>query len=93
MSNQRVASLTWQSGEGPPGTAESTHARNGTTSTVIATTEPDAVGPETHLTLYRGGSWWTAAVPGEAITFVHPDTSGRHLLVQHRNDRWTMSAT
>ena len=73
----------------PDPTATTSLSENGST----VTNPPPPPGDETlRLTIFSSGTWHATTVTGQAIHFVHPDLTGERVLLEHRDDRWTLAA-
>jgi len=65
--------------------------RRGTSS--VATVPPTPTTPETlRFAIFHGGTWKTAMIANDAVDFVHPGVTGDQVLLEHRDDRWSLAA-
>jgi hypothetical protein len=76
--------------EGQSGSTVGITERNRTTS--LVTSPPTSTHRETmRMAIFHAGTWRTASVTADAVDFVHPGITGDHVLLEHRDDRWTLT--
>jgi hypothetical protein len=63
---------------------------DGTTS--LVTSPPTSTHRGTmRMAIFHAGTWRTASVTADAVDFVHPGITGDQVLLEHRDDRWTLT--
>jgi hypothetical protein len=99
LSNRRTVVFEAQVGDDPSATTvigDVTQIGPGVTErppTSSPPPPPPAPDETLELAIFDGDSWRAATVTGSAIDFVHPDLTGERVLLEHRDDRWTIAST